>query len=139
MEAPNKNARLESTVPRERCTPRVSLTLKAERLKQILFAALASLGLMTTAESAEFTGTLALLYPMADGSIALGFTGAASGCGTAGPIVYMYLASGHNGVSAEGFKSIYSTVLMAFASEKTIDVNYDNSSLYCYVNRLLVR
>lgn len=108
-------------------------------MKRILFTALASLALMTSAESAEFTGTLALLYPMADGSVALGFTGTASGCGTAGSIVYMYLAPGQNSVSAEGFKTIYSTVLMAFASEKTVDVNYDNSSAYCYVNRLLVR
>jgi hypothetical protein len=107
----------------------------------MLFGALASWWLLPiAAQSAEFTGKLALLYPMADGSVALGFTGtAAPVCGTAGSVVYMYLAAGQNGVTADGFKNIYSTVLLAFASEKTVDVNYSNGSSYCYVNRLLIR
>lgn len=76
---------------------------------------------------------------MADGTVALGFTASAPVCNSAGPVRYMYLATGQNGMSADGFKNLYAAALTAFAAEKTVDIIYDDSSSYCYVNRLLIR
>lgn len=110
-------------------------------MKKVVSALLATLSLLPAAsQAATFSGQLSFLYPMANGTVALAFTGSAPGCSTAsGSIFYAYLAPGQNGVTADGFKNLYSAILMAFAAERTLDVTYDNSTLYCYVNNLIVR
>ena len=109
-------------------------------MNKLLPALLVTLSLLPAAsQAASFSGQLAFLYPMANGTVALAFTGSAPGCSASGSIFYTYLAPGQNSVTADGFKNLYAAILLAFGSERPVDVTYDNSTVYCYVNNVIVR
>lgn len=79
-----------------------------------------------------------MVYPMADGSFALGFEGGLSACTSSGTIRYVHVAPSQNGVTADGAKNMLATVLMALATDRAVAVAYSNSSNFCYVNRLYI-
>jgi hypothetical protein len=93
-----------------------------------------------SAATAWYQGTIQMIYPMSDGSFAIGVPTVlptCSGNGSGG--VYLFVSPGQNAVTADGAKNLLATLLMAFAQGRTISVAYDDSTLYCYVNRLLVQ
>jgi hypothetical protein len=56
----------------------------------------------------------------------------------ASPNHYHYVVPTQNGVTDEGAKRIYAAALSALAMDKTVQVNFDNATSACYVNRLVV-
>jgi hypothetical protein len=47
--------------------------------------------------------------------------------------------AGQNGVTAEGVKAMLATSLLAYALQKPLQINYDDATSSCFVNRLLVQ
>ena len=113
----------------------------AKQLSRALVAMIASCFLASVAQSASasFTGTLTIGLSNGEWYGGAGVPGDIPVCSSSGSIRYMYLLVGQNGVTAEGFKNLFATALAGFAAEKTVDIIYDDSSQFCYVNRLLIR
>jgi len=51
---------------------------------------------------------------------------------------YHHVSVGNNGVNAQGAEKMFSAALAAAAMGKTISINFDNSTNYCFINRLKV-
>jgi hypothetical protein len=111
-----------------------------KRVKGILGAIVLLLSAGTLhAATVWHTGVLTYVYPLSDGQYVLGFGTILPVCFGSGSGSYLYITAGQNGVTAEGAKNLIATALMAFASGKTLDVAYDDSTAYCYINRFAVR
>ncbi len=89
------------------------------------------------AATAWVTAVPTTIYPMADGSFAIGFEAAAPACSNSGSTRYVYVAVGQNGVNADGIKNMLATALTAYSMGKSLSIAYDDSSYFCYVNRFL--
>jgi hypothetical protein len=84
------------------------------------------------------TSRVKYVYPLADGSVVLVFVNSAVACSASGPDKYHYLSVGENGVTADGFDRIYAAALAGAAGGQVLQINFDDASSYCFVNRLLV-
>jgi len=95
---------------------------------------------LADAASQWAAGPIAMLYPMGNGSYVVALDGvSAPNCGNAGGAKrYFYIATGQNGVIAEGFKSLVATTIAAFSLGKPIAVVYDDGSASCFVSALTV-
>src|SRR5262245_32596258 len=96
--------------------------------------------LFSTASQAverQHQSTLKFVYPLANGDFVLGFDVDAPQCSAPSP-KYMYAAVGQNGMTAEGAKKLYAAALTGFAAGRLVSIAYDDSSAYCYINRLSV-
>ncbi len=94
------------------------------------------LPLTVQASVAWIEGVPAVIYPMGDGSFVLGFNANVPVCSSAGSTRYIYVTPGENGTNIDGAKNMLATALTAYALGQSIAVAYDDSSLYCYANRL---
>lgn len=107
----------------------------------LMLGAVISMGAAPTASSAEqwVEGYLMFVYPEADGSFILSFQGTqpAACTNTANP-KYFEVKAGQYGVNADGVKAMLATALTAHASGKVIQLAFDDSTSYCYVNRLRI-
>ena len=92
-----------------------------------------------SAATAWYQGAVQLVYPLNDGSFVIGVPTTLSTCFSSGQGVYLYVTPGQNAVTLDGAKSMLATTLTAFAIARTISVAYDDSTSYCYVNRLLIQ
>ena len=111
---------------------------------RFLHPTLATLSLTLVATSAPaatawYQGAVQLVYPLNDGSFVIGVATTLSACFGSGQGVYLYVTPGQNAVTLDGAKSMLATTLTAFAIGRTISVAYDDSTSYCYVNRLLIQ
>lgn len=102
------------------------------------FAALVPGAGITFAADAVYTGPIRMLYPVADGTYVLIFNANMAACSGGTGYKYMYIRVGQNSVTTDGQKYIVATSMLAFATERAVSVVYDDSSSYCYVNRLSV-
>ncbi len=83
--------------------------------------------------------TLAFVYPFGDGSFVLGFTQGSTFCQSQNSPQYFYVTPGQNNVTADGAKATLATALTAFALGRTLSVYFDDSTIYCYVNRFSIQ
>jgi hypothetical protein len=98
--------------------------------------------LCTTAYSQEVwhQGKIHSVYPLGDGSAAILFVIDSTQCtNTSTPNKYYHLTIGANGVTAAGFKNMYSTVLVAAATGKEIAIAFNSGTSSCDINRLIAR
>lgn len=101
-------------------------------------AALGFTGLSQATERWAADGTLRLVYPQGDGSFVIALTTGPAQClSTANP-KYLHVVPGQNGVTADGVKALLASSLAAMAMGKLINVAFDDSTAYCYVNRIVV-
>jgi hypothetical protein len=86
------------------------------------------------------TSTLKSVYPQGNGDFVLVFDTDTTQCALAsGSPKYQYVVVGQNGVNAEGSKKIYAAALSAVITRATVDIAFDDATVYCYINRLVVR
>lgn len=85
-----------------------------------------------------FSSKINKIYPLADGSIVIMFFDDSSACSNTNNPKYYYLRENQNGVTGTGLKNIYSAVLTAATTKKSVTVNFDDTTAYCYINRLFV-
>jgi hypothetical protein len=107
----------------------------------LMLGAVISIGVMPSASAAEqwVEGYLMHVYPEADGSFILTFQGTQStACTNTANPKYYEVRAGQYGVNADGVKAMLATALTAHASGKVIQLAFDDSTSYCYVNRLRI-
>ena len=85
------------------------------------------------------TDTVRSVYPLADGSFVITFVHAQPICTNTATYQYFWVSAGHNGMSADGVKSMLATALTAFTTGKTIDLAFESATSDCFVNRLAIR
>lgn len=80
------------------------------------------------------------LYPLGDGNAAILFVADSPQCTNAAtPNKYYHITVGANGMTAAGFKTIYSTALTAATLGKDVTIAFNSGSGACEINRLLAQ
>ena len=67
-----------------------------------------------------------------NGSIILALSPGISGCSPAGISYAVEFAVGENGITATNLNSYLASALAAYASGLRVQIDYDNSTSYCY-------
>ena len=78
------------------------------------------------------------VYPLSDGAFIVRFEVDHSACTSPEATDYYYVRVGENDVTQEALDKMYVALLSAGMAGKTVEVNFDDSTPYCYINRLLV-
>ncbi len=101
----------------------------------IFLAALSSAALAT---ETWHTSTIKYVYPLADGTYVLIFDTNAPTCTSTTTDKYHYVIPSQNGMTDEGAKKIYAAALLALATDKAVQIAFDDATTNCYINRLSV-
>lgn len=109
-----------------------------KKLTWMLAVCSLSISLNATAAESWHTSTLKAVYTLADGAFVLMFETNAADCSNTAMYKYHEVSPGHNGMTDEGARKLYAAALAAFATDKTVQVAFDNATSDCYVNRLIV-
>lgn len=78
------------------------------------------------------------IYPVSSGTFILTFKTENSACPATGSPKYHHVTVGENGVTKEGADRIYALVLSAAAQKQVLNVNFSDSTAYCFINRAYV-
>jgi hypothetical protein len=114
--------------------------LRHSRVLAILLLGIGSFAATGPAAGAESWGAdqVRFVYPMANGSFVVTLNTDPPNCTAPSSPKYLWVAVGQNGVTAEGLKAMLATALAALAAGKQLQVAFDDSTTYCYVNRMLI-
>ncbi|MGH7926871.1 MAG: response regulator receiver protein [Candidatus Binatia bacterium] len=107
--------------------------------RSILFVhVLALIGVAMSAESAAVwhTAYVKLIMAEGEGTVRLAFTSEHPSCTNGGSPKWYYIKVGENSVTADGVRAMHATALTAFALERQVMINFDDSTTGCYINRL---
>ena len=77
-----------------------------------------------------------MVYPQSNGIVAIVLKNPSPECGNASD--YMHIKVGEQSVTQEAFNNMYSLVLLAAASEKNMQINFESSSSACFINKMFV-
>lgn len=105
---------------------------------RIAILLLASYALPAAAQAAEVwhTASIRSVYPLSDGSFVLTFETNAPACSNPNPYKYHHITPTQNGMTEEGAKKVYAAALVAKAASLPVQINFDDSTNLCYVNRM---
>lgn len=97
-------------------------------------------GMQSTYAAARWhTGVkIKMVYPLSGGDFVLTFDQDNPSCTSDSSPDYYRVSVGQNGVTAEGADKMYAAALTAASSGKTVNINFDDATSGCYVNRLEV-
>jgi len=103
-------------------------------------AAVLSMTFATGASAVEgwATDTIRYVYPLSTGNFVIALNSNPAICPAVGDPKYFYVVAGENGVTADGVKAMLASALAAMAMGKQLQIAFDNSTTYCYVNRFVV-
>ncbi|MCP4486711.1 MAG: response regulator receiver protein [Gammaproteobacteria bacterium] len=106
-------------------------------LKKLVFVSILSLvcNYVHATDQWHVGGKVDLVFATSNGDLIIVFDKDSVHCTSGENPDYYRVAVGQNGVTAEGANKIYSAALTAGAANKTLDINFDDSSSECYVNR----
>lgn len=108
-----------------------------KRIVMLLIAA--SLPALAAATDRSHTAVVKQLYPTANGTFAVIFDSDSTYCTNGGtPRKYYYATVGQNGLTADGHKLLYSTLLTALTTGYSVSIVFDDSTVNCYINRLVI-
>jgi hypothetical protein len=94
---------------------------------------------IASAANVWHTSTIQFIYPQANGSVVVGFDLNNASCpNLETPTQYFFMAVGQNGVTADGMKNVLAALMLAFASDKTVSVEFDTATALCYIGRAKV-
>ena len=79
------------------------------------------------------------IYPLSDGSVVLTIDNDNNTCSSPSNPKYYQITVGQNGVTADALKNMLAVSLSAFAMNRSVSINFSDSSSYCYVNRLYIQ
>jgi hypothetical protein len=86
------------------------------------------------------TAKIDTVYTLANGAVVLLFDVDSHVCtNLSTPKKYYYITIGVNGVTASGFKNIYTAALVAASTNKEVLISFDSGTNSCDINRLSVR
>lgn len=86
----------------------------------------------------EHVSTIDSVYPLADGSFIIIFDDNAAACPNTKSRKYHFVAVNQLGVTEQAAKQIYAAALLALATDKQVRVYFDDSTPYCWIDRLRV-
>ena len=86
----------------------------------------------------EHVSTIDSVYPLADGSFIIIFDDNATACPNTKSRKYHFVAVNQLGVTEDAAKQIYAAALLALAMDKQVRVYFDDSTTYCWIDRLRV-
>lgn len=89
-------------------------------------------------EEISLTATIKSIYTLAGGGIRLQLDNDSSSCTSTTSPDYYTVEVGANSVTTEGLNKIYSNVLAAAATGKSVNIYFDDGTPSCYVNRIKV-
>jgi len=117
-----------------------SIKKKANASKAAIAVGCLAMTLASSANAVEgwATDKLRYVYPLANGSFVIALASNPTNCPATGNPKYFYVSAGENGVTVDGVKAMLASVLAAMAMEKNVQIAFDDSTPYCYVNRLVV-
>jgi hypothetical protein len=106
--------------------------------KIVSFMVLSLSAMSTSAQAADVwhTSTIRSVYPQANGSFVLTFEVNAPACSDSNIYKYHYVTPTQNGMTEEGAKKIYAAALAAKLAALPVQINFDDSTNMCYVNRM---
>ena len=93
---------------------------------------------ITNAALTEHVSTIESVYPLADGSFIVTFDQNAATCPSTKSPKYHFVSSNQVGVTEEAAKRIYAAALLALAMDKQVRVYFDDSTMYCWIDRMRV-
>ncbi|MFN4290097.1 MAG: hypothetical protein ACK4E7_04370 [Permianibacter sp.] len=111
--------------------------MKRYAFSVLIFFLLVSASSVNAAETWH-SGKITRVYPLANGSVVFSLDTDAPTCTNTSKPKYFYLQVGQNGVTAQGLQNILAAGLAAAAQGKTVGINFDDATQYCYVNRINV-
>ncbi len=76
------------------------------------------------------------VYPLANGAFIISFDSDSTACTSSSVPKYYYVEVGQNGMTQEGLKNMLSVSLTAASLQVDVLISFDDSSAYCYVNRI---
>ena len=79
---------------------------------------------------------IGMVYPQSDGMVAIVLKNPSPECGNASD--YMHIKVGEQGVTQDALDNMYSLVLLAAASERNIQINFESGSSACFINRMFI-
>jgi len=92
------------------------------------------------AATAYWAANVQSVYPQSDGSFVINFASdSSSGCTSTTNPKNFFVTPAQNGVTTDGAKAMLATVLTAFVTGNTISFAFDNSTSFCYINRLAIQ
>lgn len=91
-----------------------------------------------SASLVEHVSTIESVYSMADGSFIIIFDDNAAACPNTKSRKYHFVAVNQLGVTEQAAKQIYAAALLALATDKQVRVYFDDSTPYCWIDRLRV-
>ena len=107
--------------------------------RQICFACIALLlAAPISATERVQTSTVKFIYPLADGDFVIGLDSDSTYCTSTSSPKYYHVFVGQYGVSAAGSAKIYAAAMLALSTRQSISVMFDDTTAYCYVNRVVV-
>ena len=93
---------------------------------------------VASATDRAHVSTIQQVYPQADGSFVLAFYTDNANCTNASSPKYYYVTAGQNGVNADGVKLMFASALAAAAQQRTVTIVFSDTTVNCYINRLIV-
>lgn len=124
--------------PYAKCAP-----FRAMR-KQVLVAVISAVMAMTLiAPAAEATAVWQIsrvkyVYPLSDGTFIIALIDNPPSCTNTANPKYLLVSAGQNGVTADAVKNMLATTLTAFALDAQLQVNFDDATGNCFVNRIVL-
>ncbi len=104
--------------------------------KNIILVSLLFLPSLSMAIGQWHTSTVKAVYPLANGSFVLSFNTDSPSCSNSTSPKYYYVTVQENGMTQEGAEKIYSAALAAGMGGKEVQINFEDATSGCYVNRL---
>ena len=87
----------------------------------------------------SFTSTVARMMPNKDGTADISFAANPAGCtNSSSPKRFRMWISTTTGMTDEGFRAIYTTLLYAASTGKSVSVSYDEAWSSCYITRVQI-
>jgi hypothetical protein len=100
---------------------------------------ISTLAITMTANAAWITKKIRVIYPTSDGTIIFTlYDSANSECTNSTTAPYFYLREGVNGVTPQAAKNLYALALTSIAMNKSLSVHFDETSSFCYVDRISI-
>ncbi len=105
-------------------------------VKYLIFSISVLVSSMSLSDARWHTSKVARVYPLSDGAFVITFQNFTEACTNGDK--YFYVQAGQNGASAEGVEKMYSLAMTAGVTGKDLSINFDSTSLKCFVNRMSV-
>lgn len=114
-------------------------SIRTARKPFLLLAVMSTLlSMPVNAASVWHSGKVNQVYPTGNGDVVLVFDTDSASCTNGSNPKYYYIRVGVDGVTQDGLENMLAVALTAATTDRTVTINFDDSSTGCFINRLSV-